>query len=129
MTNRIIAVITVIAFTNLLLGGCTTIVNRQFDEVGDPSSKNVSSVVTKQGEEVKFNRLGGTIDTEKRIVTGISDTGQPVNVALDEVDHLKIRKTAVGKSLLWTTLVIGSVVVVAVLVSIAKYGEGNDPIL
>jgi len=106
MIKHGIILVTLVAFTNLLLGGCTKIVNRQFHEVSDNPSANVSAVVTKQGEEVKFDRSGGTIDTEKQVVTGLSDTGQPLTIALEDMDYLKVKKVAVAKTVLLTTLTI-----------------------
>ena len=119
MIKHSIILITLAAIINLLLGGCTKIVNRQIHEVGDNPSTIVSTVVTTQGLEVKFDYSGGTIDTDQQVVTGLSDTGQPLSIALEDVAYLKVKQVAVGKSLLYTFLVVGTIVGVAGLISFA----------
>lgn len=126
MTSRAIIIIVLIAFTNLLLGGCTKIVKRQFDETGNNPKRNISSVVTKQGEEVKFDDRGGTMDNERKAVTDKIDHGLPVSIALAEVELLKFKKTAVLKSALVTTAVVGVVAMFGYLIYVGEgFGGGS----
>ena len=106
MIRHCIILMTTIAFTNLLLGGCTKIVTRQFYEVSNNPATNLRAVITKQGEEVKFDRSGGEVDTANQLVTGLSNTGQQLTILPENIDHLKVKKAAVIKTALLTTLTI-----------------------
>ena len=124
MLKKSIILITLVAFTNLLLGGCTKVVTHQIDETSSLSDSRILSVITKTGEEFKFVPPGGSIDLDQKVVTGVTGNWLRVEIALDDVDQIRTRESAPGKTLILTGVIVGAAVaLLAVGLTMKDFGD------
>ena len=84
-------------------------------------SEKVEAVVYRSGDVVKFDEHSGIVNMYRGTIDGTS-LRRPVSIPLDHVITLRVQRTDVTKTVLWTVVGIGLVaVVVAVL--------NNNPII
>ena len=66
-----IILLTLVAFTNLLLGGCTRMVAHQTGESRCLNDDKIVAITLLTGEKIEFNELGGQFVTSGNRVAGI----------------------------------------------------------
>ena len=94
MKTQIITLVTVTAFFNLTLGGCSKVVNVRLDEVAVDTPKRIIGVVAKSGEEETFDTKGGTYEPSNRRITGVAANGERLVVPLNELDSVRVTEPA-----------------------------------
>ena len=69
MTTRIIAIITLIALLNAVLGCSRTALVRP-DELKEQPQENIHKVALTSGDEITFLHPGGVFDAQKQVIRG-----------------------------------------------------------
>ena len=86
----------------------------------------VAEVVLKTGDTIRFGRGGGEYCAGERLFKGTTDKGIKVEVRLDDVQFVKVKRVSGGWSLL-ATLTVFVVIPAAVLVAmLAQADSGNS---
>jgi len=89
MMNQTIAVLTLTALVNLILGGCTRTVTVSLYESGELRHNAITGVVLKTGEQENFNERGGQFNSRHEVVSGITTHRDTADYELDELSHVK----------------------------------------
>ena len=90
MRTQITAPITLVTFINLLLAGCSKVVNIKLDEVAVDTPKRITGVVSKSGEELTFDEKGGKYDPGQRRITGADVDGERLIRSLKDLDTVRV---------------------------------------
>lgn len=110
MTTRIIAVVTLVAFLNGILG-CSSVILLRPDELKKQPQKNILAAKLTSGEEINFESPGGVFAVEKQVLQGtIRDTTfitpsqfilhtEDLEITLDDIRYVTVRKFNTGRTL------------------------------
>ncbi len=91
MATRIISIVVLLAFFNYFTG-CTVRNLRKVSREKITSQEKILEVVLVTGHVIKFDDAGGKFRREKRVITGSSEDGVPVEIDLDKVLEVRILK-------------------------------------
>jgi len=108
MFKRVIAVIVIVAMSNLMLSGCTKAVRVQPDKVATDRCK-VSSIDLVTGEHIDFDQHGGVYNPVTKTIRGFDKKGKAVIINFSEVREAQIRKSDRTSNAILIALSIGMV--------------------
>jgi len=98
---RMIVAVTTAAFLNSV-SGCSSVMKTSFDETRSQPQRKISSLVLPvqiqgvgilPGTETVFNESGGFFDEKDRMINGVTEAGQTINVRLNEITYVMVRKS------------------------------------
>jgi hypothetical protein len=90
MVRQTIAILTMTAIANLIVGGCSKVVNMRLDEVGVDTPKRITGVVAKSGQDVTFDQKGGEYDPSHKHIAGTTSDGRRLNKWLKDLDTVRV---------------------------------------
>jgi len=77
------------------------ILNRKWGKIKTP--RHLPDQYYLPGELIKFAYKGGIINYEDQLISGTTETGEPVELKMNEVGSIRARKFSLGKTLLLTS--------------------------
>ena len=99
MANRIIAVVALLAFTNMIAGGCTKMVKYQLEGPRFLNNDKIIAVTLLSGEKIEFDNLGGRYVADDDQVVGVKTDGTRDYWQIDELKEITVIDLAADEPL------------------------------
>ena len=89
------------------------ILNRKWGKIKTP--RHLPDQYYLPGELIKFDHIGGVMNYEDQLISGTTETGEPVELKMNEIASIHERKFSLGKTLLlpysgWALGILGALI-------------------